>query len=423
MGKYLYLLFIYLYPRVAKLISPFSQKARLWVEGRKHILDNIQAALAKDTSPRVWFHASSLGEFEQGRPLLEGFKKEYPGIKVILTFFSPSGYESQKNYAQADYVFYMPMDSKRNVARFYEIVKPRCLFLIKYEFWYYYLATAHQNKIPVFLVSGIFRRHYNCFKWYGGWYRDMLRLITHFFVQDHTSAALLNEIGISGITVSGDTRFDRVIEVASHKKLFPEIDIFCGGLKTVIAGSTWHEDEKELQHFAHTHPHYRFIVAPHDISEDRLKHCQQIFKNATIRLSDYKLMLEKNEVLQEGINVLLIDNIGMLKYLYRYATVCMVGGGFRGDGIHNVLEAAVYYKPVLFGPEYEKSLEAAELVEAGGAFDVAGALELEEELTQLIHHPLVYEKACMIAGDYVRKKAGATNQILHYLQEKRLFIS
>lgn len=418
-GKYLYQLFIYLYPRVAKLISPISAKAKLWTKGREKIFDTIREKLKDETATRVWFHASSLGEFEQGRPLIEGFKAQYPHVKIVLTFFSPSGYEQQKNYMGADYIFYMPMDDPKNAVQFYELIKPNCLFLIKYEYWFYYLAAAHRRNIPVFVVSGLFREDFSFFQWYGKWYRQMLYYVSHFFLQNEQSEALLKGIGITNTTVCGDTRFDRVLEVARQKKGFEEVALFCKNHESIIAGSTWHEDEKELRHFAHTHPEMRFVIAPHDISPERIAECKRIFQNSILH-SEYLLLYKENKPLPTGVNVLIINNIGMLKHIYRYATVCIVGGGFRGNGIHNVLEAAVYYKPVLFGPEHDKSIEAIELIEAGGAFDVKGALELEEELMQLMHHPLVYEKACMIAGNYVKQKAGATQEILSFLQEKRL---
>ncbi len=419
-GKYLYQLFIYLYPRVAKLIAPLSRKAALWSKGRENIFEKIDEKIGKDTSPRVWFHASSLGEFEQGRTLIEAFRANYPHVKIVLTFFSPSGYEQQKNYTGADYIFYMPMDHPKNAARFYELVKPSCLFLIKYEYWYHYLITAHQNNIPIFLVSGIFREDFSFFQWYGKWYRQMLFFINHFFLQDENSASLLKNFGLTNYTVSGDTRFDRVLEVARQKKSFPEIASFCANHETIIAGSTWHEDEKELRHFASTHPEMRFVIAPHNISGERIDQCMKIFDQA-ILYSDYLSLYHAKKEFPTGTNVLIINNIGILKHIYKYGKVCLVGGGFRGDGIHNILEAAVYYKPTLFGPEHHKSLEALELINLGGAFDVRGALELEEELIQLMHHPKVYEKACMIAGDYVKEKAGATQEILRYIQEKRLF--
>lgn len=418
-GKYLYHFFIYLYPRVAKLISPLSAKAKLWTAGRENIFETISEKIQHETAKRVWFHASSLGEFEQGRPLIEGFKAQYPEVKIVLTFFSPSGYEQQKNYAGADYIFYMPIDSPKNAARFYELIRPECLFLIKYDYWYYYLLIAHQRNVPVFLVSGIFQEDFSFFQWYGKWFRQMLHYISHFFLQNEQSAVLLKNIGITNTTVCGDTRFDRVLEIARQKKEFPELAAFCKNHETIIAGSTWHEDEKELRHFAHTHPEMRFVIAPHDISQERIAECKKIFINALLH-SEYLQLYKENKPLPSNINVLIINNIGMLKYLYRYGTVCIIGGGFRGDGIHNILEAAVYYKPVLFGPEHDKSLEALELIEAGGAFDVKGALELEEELMQLMHHPLVYEKACIIAGNYVKNKAGATQEILRFLHEKRL---
>ena len=419
MDRFFYIAFIRLYPFIAAIISPFNNKSKLWLAGRKNIIENIKAAIGKDNAEKIWMHCASLGEYEQGRPLLEELKKLYPHKKFVLTFFSPSGYEVQKNNALADYIFYLPMDSKNNAAAFLDIIKPSLVLFVKYEYWYYYLKEIHHRKIPLFLVSGIFFPTFSFFKWYGKMRREMLTFFTHFFLQTEASKALLKTILIENVSVTGDTRFDRVLQVASEIKQFPEIENFINQTKTIIAGSTWTDDDEALDHFANTHPELKFIIAPHDISKERLKECCTLYKHS-ILYSDYVQQINQNKMIDESINTLIIDNIGTLKFLYRYATICLVGGGFGNDGIHNILEAAVYYKPVVFGPAYENFYEAIELIDKGGAFDVEDAIELENELNDLLADSTYYTNACETAGDYVKNNAGATKAIISYLQANRL---
>lgn len=419
MEKFLYIIFIKLYPVAAVLISPFNNKARLWLAGRKNILEKIKTETQNDRSKKIWMHCSSLGEFEQGRPVLEKLKKTYSAYKLVLTFFSPSGYEIQKNNAPADYIFYMPMDSAKNAKIFLDIIQPSMALFVKYEYWYFYLKEVHRRKITLLLVSGIFFPESSFFKMYGNLYRKMLTFFTHLFVQTELSNQLLKKINIENVTIAGDTRFDRVLEVAAETKSFPEIEQFICNAKIIVAGSTWSEDDEALDHFANIHHDYKFIIAPHDISNERLKECCRLYKHSVL-YSVYVDMINKNEPLSSNINTLIIDNIGMLKFLYRYASLCFIGGGFGNDEIHNILEAAVYYKPVLFGPAHEKFFEAIELINAGGAFDVEDALELEEQLNELLTNKKLYDDACFIAGNYVKNKAGATNAIINYIQANRL---
>lgn len=419
MRKFLYIVFIKLYPVAAVLITPFNNKARLWAAGRKNILEKIQAELKDDNSKKIWMHCSSLGEFEQGRPLLEKLKQTYPAYKFILTFFSPSGYEVQKNNSATDYIFYLPIDSEKNAKAFLDIIEPSIVLFVKYEYWYFYLKELHYRKIALLLVSGVFFPEFSFFKWYGNLYREMLTFFTHLFVQTELSRQLLKKINVENVTVAGDTRFDRVLQVAAESKSFPEIERFINNTKTIVAGSTWSEDDEALDHFANIHNEYKFIIAPHDISNERLKECCGLYKHSVL-YSAYIDLIHKNEPLNNNINTLIIDNIGMLKFLYRYATVCFVGGGFGNDEIHNILEAAVYYKPVLFGPAHEKFSEAIELINAGGAFDVEDALELEAQLDELLTGKKLYEDTCAIAGNYVKNHAGATDAIMRFIQANRL---
>ena len=422
MDKFFYIIFIKLYPLVARLLSPFNEKARFWIKGRKDIFQQTEAAIAGDTSKKIWMHCASLGEFEQGRPLLEKFKESYPAYKTVLTFFSPSGYEVQKDKRPADYVFYLPIDSSQNAKKFLDCINPSLITFVKYEYWYYYLKEAQARNIPLLLVSGIFFPTFSFFKWYGKMRREMLRFFKYFFVQTENSKQLLQSINITNVSITGDTRFDRVLQVAADLRSFPEIEKFINNAKTIVAGSTWTEDDEALDHFANTHPELKFIIAPHDIGKERLKECSTLYKHS-ILYSTYIDLLNKNKPINENINTLIIDNIGTLKFLYRYAVVCYVGGGFGNDGIHNILEAAVYYKPVVFGPAFEDFSEAIELVSKGGAFDVEDAIELEDQLAELLSDETLYKEASAIAGDYVKNNAGATNAIMNYIQGNRLLIN
>lgn len=419
MDKIFYIIFIKLYPAIAKILSLFNIKAALWVKGRKNILNQIKASLSKNNAKTIWIHCASLGEYEQGRPLLEKLQQLYTGYKFVLTFFSPSGYEIKKNSHEADYIFYLPMDSKKNASALVKIIKPALIIFIKYDYWYYYLKEFHSKKIPVLLASGIFLPKFSFFQWYGKIRREMLGFFTHLFVQTENSKKLLQTINIINATVSGDTRFDRVIKVASEQKAFPEIEQFIGNKRVIVAGSTWTNDDEVVAHFTNTHPELRFIIAPHSIEKLRLKECSSLY-HFSITFSEYKKLVNENKSIPEKINTLILDNIGTLKFLYRYATICYIGGGFGKDGIHNILEAAVYYKPVVFGPEYENFYEAITLIEKGGAFDVDDALELEKQFEDLLTDDDFYMETCKISGEYVQHNAGATNVIIKYIQENLL---
>lgn len=412
MQKFIYAIFIALYTSAAKSIAPFSKKACLWLKGREQILSKLKDCFANNTRPVVWIHCASLGEFEQGRPVIEELKNLYRDYKILLTFFSPSGFEVRKNYDKADYIFYLPTDTKSNAEKFLEIVKPSLIIFVKYEFWYHYLTEAKRRKIPLLLVSAVFREHQPFFKWYGSFHREMLQCFYHLFVQNEQAAALLKSINIKNVSVSGDTRFDRVTAIANEFEPIEAVESFCANKKVIVAGSTWTEDDEELDHYVNTHPEYRFIIAPHDISKERLEECRNLYKRSQF-FSQYKSS-------STDINTLIIDNIGMLSKLYAYATICYVGGAFGEDGVHNVLEPAVYSKPVVFGPVYDKYAEALELVETGGGFSINNALDLEKQFDVLMQDKNLYDHSSRSAGNYVKHKTGATNQIISYIQEKRL---
>jgi 3-deoxy-D-manno-octulosonic-acid transferase len=414
--KIFYNLFIKLYPIAAQLLSSKNPKAKHWVNGRKNIFIRLQKAFEANTQPVIWMHCSSLGEFEQGRPVIEQLKQQYQQHKILVTFFSPSGYEIHQNYRGADWVFYLPMDSAKNALQFFDVVRPQLILFVKYEYWFYYLQEAKKRNIPLLLIAGIFRKDQPFFKWYGNFYRSMLPCFTHFFVQTEASKKLLQSIGFKqNITVAGDTRFDRVIEIAQQTIELLPIDLFIQNHTVLIAGSTWAEDDLELSHFIRSHESIKCIIAPHDIGNERIKQCLELYKNA-ILWSEWIKVASPNTHFQ----CIIIDNIGLLSKLYKYATIAYVGGGFGNDGVHNVLEAAVYSKPVIFGPEYEKYIEAIELIEVGAAWSIDSAITLEENLATLLDNPIEYEKACTSAGNYVQSKSGATKKVLEYIYENRL---
>lgn len=405
------------------MISPWNPKAKLWVEGRKNIFIKIREAVGSDlSSETIWMHCASLGEFEQGRPVLEHIKALHPNARVVLTFFSASGYEIRKNYNGADFIFYLPMDSHGNANKFIEIINPKLVLWVKYEYWYFYLTQLRKQHIPVLLISGIFRSDQVFFKWYGNLYRKMLGCFSHIFVQNDESKDLLDNINLSAsVTVSGDTRFDRVIEIAEQFTPIPVVRAFCGDSQVIVAGSTWEEDEEELDHFANTHPEIKFIIAPHEIDSHHLTEIKRLFHNA-VYFTEWEIQLNKEPDVNslKPPNVLIIDNIGMLSRLYRYATVTYIGGGFGDDGIHNVLEAAVYGKPVVFGPVYDKFVEAEELLDCGGAFSVDNALDLEKVFHVLLRSNYECTKAGDSAKSYVYLKRGATSIILNHIKDKKL---
>ena len=417
---FLYRIFIGIYPIAAWILGFVNPKAKQWHTGRKEILTQIAAALAANTKPIIWMHCASLGEFEQGRPVLEGLQKQYPNYSILLTFFSPSGYEVHKNYAGADYIFYLPMDSAGNASKFLKITNPSIAVFVKYEFWHYYLTQLKKLQIPTILIAGIFRKDQLFFKWYGSFYKKLLSCFTAFFVQDKNSQSLLQSIGINNeVYIGGDTRFDRVIEIAEAFAPIDPIAHFCNNSLVLVAGSTWFQDDETIAHFEKTNPNIKFIIAPHDITNQRLQNCLSLYKNAVL-FSDY---VKGFNTVPQNVNKLIIDNVGMLSKLYHYATITFIGGGFGADGIHNCLEAAVHYKPVLFGPVYDKYLEASGLVDAGGAISIEDALEFEAVANKLFSTEADRIKMGQHAGDFVHAHKGASAKIIHYIQENRLLTS
>ena len=404
-----------LYRAGISIVSLWNPKARLWQKGRENIIDKTQSQLTTHHSQLTWVHCSSLGEFEQGRPVIEKIKSQYPDSKLLLTFFSPSGYEIRKDYTGADWVFYLPLDSAGNAKRFLDIVKPSLVVFIKYDYWYYYLNECRIRNIPLLMASAVFRNDQPFFKWYGSLHRKMLKCISHFFVQDKESQQLLEAINIkNNVTVSGDTRFDRVAEIAEDFKPIDTIENFCYGSTVLVAGSTWPNDEKMIRQATGDLPSLKIIIAPHEIHNEHVQQIQSIFKEAILFSR-----LKTNHLQPITSNYLIIDNIGMLSRLYRYATITYIGGGFD-KGIHNTLEAAVYGKPVLFGPNYKKFKEAIGLIEKGGAISFNSADELVSALKKLLSHQNELTARSKSSSDFVKENKGATGKIMNYIEEKRL---
>lgn len=389
------------------MISPFNEKAKDYTQGRKNLFEN----LAKGVNPNdknVWFHVSSLGEFEQARPVMEKMRTLYPDHKIILTFFSPSGYNVRHNYNGADYVCYMPSDTPANAKKFLDIVNPKVIFFVKYDFWYNFLSEAHRRAIPLYIFSTIFRKEQVFFKWYGKKYKEVLSFFTHFFVQDENSVKLLAENGINNVTIAGDTRFDRVCQITQNAKNIPLVDKFVGDSRVIVAGSSWPPDEKlifEAMDRLKSKHNIKLIIAPHEIHEGHLSSIEKMLSVKNVRFS------KADESTVSENQVLIIDNFGMLSSLYKYAEIAYVGGGF-GVGIHNILEAVSYSIPVAFGTNYKKFKEAVDLVSLGSACTVRDAEELYSVFDRYLSDKALLERAGKISLEYVQKNLGAADTIL-----------
>jgi 3-deoxy-D-manno-octulosonic-acid transferase len=410
----LYNSFILFFRIGISIAANWNTKAKKWLLGRKDIWKELEVVSKNDHV--IWIHASSAGEFEQAKPVIERLKASYPSYKILVTFFSPSGYEAAKNYTAADYKFYLPADTASNARRFVQLINPKLVVFVKYDFWYYYLHTINKNQIPLLLISSVFRKEQAFFKWFGGFYKKMLFFFSQIFVQDQSSLAILKENGITNSQISGDTRFDRVIKISSGPVAIPFIKNFIGNSQVIIAGSTWPGDEAVLRK-AVSASKTKLIIAPHEVDKSNIQRLQEEFTEAIL----YSEL--KEETIFTTQNVLIIDNVGMLSRLYHYATITYVGGGFTNDGIHNILEAAVHAKPVLFGPNYKKYSEAPDLIEHGGGFSASTYKELQNIIERLLENKAEYQLACEKSIDYIRSKTGATEKILNYIQEKRLLTS
>ena len=383
--------------------SFFNEKAKLWLSGRR------QQKLVRNTHC-IWFHFASLGEFEQGRPVLEALKKitNYP---IVITFFSPSGYEAKKNSPLANQIYYLPMDNATKSAHFIDTINPVVAIFTKYEYWYHYFSALNERNIPLYVVSGIFRPKHIFFKWYGGLHRKILSFVSHFFVQDEQSLQLLKKINVCNVTVSGDTRFDRVWQNACNPKSIGLVEQFKAGSKIFIGGSTWPADEELIVTLLNEHPEWKFIFAPHEISEAKITALMKLLPVAETlcfsEIADAKKTIS-------AYRILIIDNIGMLSSLYQYAEIAYIGGGF-GVGIHNTLEAAAFGLPVIFGSNYLKFNEARDFVRLKLGFSIANAEQLKAIANTLITDKDLLNHTQSKIKDYVQAHTGATNQIVEYI--------
>ncbi|MGM0409002.1 MAG: 3-deoxy-D-manno-octulosonic acid transferase [Bacteroidota bacterium] len=402
--KLLYYIVIQTFGLLLRLASMFNHKARLFVNGRKKIFKNLREF--SDGEKVAWFHCASLGEFEQGRVLIEKIKKQSPDYRILLTFFSPSGYEIRKNYQFADYITYLPLDTPGNARKFIKLVKPDKAFFIKYEFWYFFLRELKKSHVDTYLVSGIFRKEQFFFRWYGKAFRKMIDWFDYIFVQDHSSYNLLQSYGYTNVAISGDTRLDRAVDLVNNAEEMPLVSIFKQEQLLFIAGSTWPKDEEILIRFYREHSKpFKMIIAPHEV---HLSNIERLMNN----LKEYVVIKysEANENNIAGADVLIIDSIGLLSALYRYGEFAYIGGGF-GKGIHNLLEAATWGIPVVFGPNYHKFKEAHELINLGGGFSINSYESLKSTFNEFLHDSNFLNNAGNVAKQYIEENSGATDMI------------
>ncbi len=409
----MYNIIMYLYLLGVAVVSLFNDKVRKMWRGERDAF----RVLREKVDPQaqyVWVHAASLGEFEQGRPIIEQIRRDYPQYKILLTFFSPSGYEVRKNYAGADIICYLPIDTISNARRFLRTIRPVMALFIKYEFWYNYLHILKHRNVPVYSVSSIFRENQIFFKWYGHQYGRVLKCFTHFFVQNEVSKELLAKLGITNVTITGDTRFDRVLQIKEAARQLPIVERFLGKQteKVFVAGSSWQPDEEIfIPYLAERLDHWKLIIAPHVIGEDHLKQIEkQLEGHRVVRYTD----AEKGAAVEDA-EVLIIDCFGLLSSIYHYGTMTYVGGGF-GVGIHNVLEAAVWNVPVVIGPNNKKFQEAQELLAVGGCFEITDAISFTSLMERFQQDAAFLQSAGAKAGNYVKGKSGSTAKVLSFVK-------
>lgn len=408
----MYEIVIYLYLAGVAIASLFNEKVRKMWRGDCEAIKTIRKRVNLDAD-YIWVHAASLGEFEQGRPIIERIRQDHPEYKVLLTFFSPSGYEVRKNYEGADIVCYLPIDTKRNARRFLSAIHPACAIFVKYEFWYNYLHILKRRNIPVYSVSSIFRPDQIFFRWYGRSYAKVLNCFTHFFVQNEQSRQLLSEkLGITNVTVTGDTRFDRVLSIAQQAKQLDIVENFVKGKKVFIAGSSWQPDEEIFIPYFKDKPDWQLVIAPHVIGEDHLQQIEQLLEKNNRTPQRYTHIKDSLPTGEGMGGALIINCFGLLSSIYKYADVTYVGGGF-GVGIHNLPEAAVWSKPVIFGPNNERFQEAQHLKACGGGLEITDASSFAKHMDRLIADADFLAAASKAAGDYVRSKSGATDLIVN----------
>ena len=411
MSRFIYALSLRIYSLLLHLIAPFHPKAKQWVHGRHRLFDKLRKFKEQETRPIIWMHCASVGEYEQGRPLLESCKQQYTNYAFVLSFFSPSSYEIRKNSPLVDAVFYLPLDNPQHANNWLDTLQPSVAIFVKYDLWYHYLTQLKKRAIPNILISASFRPQQLFFKFYGGFFRKMLYCFDHIFLQEQSATSLLDSITISNYTVAGDTRIDRVIQNKATGLSYPVVQQFAQNSPLLVGGSTWPKDELLLLQFLASRPDYKLVLAPHEIDTKHLNYLKNLFK-------DYYPIFysEANKApnLKES-SVLIIDNIGMLNTLYAYATIAYVGGGF-GKGIHNILEAVIYEIPVIFGPKYYKFKEAKDLINLQVAFTISNAKQLQQIIlnTQTQQQKLDLQRK---VKQYINANLGATRIILEYMQK------
>ena len=410
----MYNILLYIYEFGIFVATFFSAKVKKMWRGERETFKILKEKVDPEAQ-YAWFHAASLGEFEQGRPIIEEYRRVFPKRKILLTFFSPSGYEVRKNYDGADIVCYLPIDTPTNALRFLRAVRPVEAFFIKYEFWYNYLHILRHRGIPVYSISSIFRKEQVFFKWYGFQYRHVLRCFTHFFVQNEESKRLLGTLGIDNVMVTGDTRFDRVMQIAKESKSIPVVREFKNGRKVFVAGSSWLPDEQIFLPYFAQHPDWKVIIAPHVIGESHLEQIMSLLEGR--KVVRYTQIEADDAVTLGEAEVLIIDCFGLLSSIYKYGDVAYVGGGF-GVGIHNLPEAAVWNLPVIFGPNHQKFQEANELKACGGGFAIEGKEDFHRVMDAFLASEDDMKRAADAAGHYVSSHSGATEKLLKLLREK-----
>jgi 3-deoxy-D-manno-octulosonic-acid transferase len=407
----LYKLFLFCYPKIAKLLALFNPKAKQWCIGQRQVWEEISLKSKQIQGPTIWIHAASYGEFEQGLPIIEALKLKYPDHQVWVTFFSPSGYLNRKNDPLVDMVTYLPFDGPENAKKFISIVNPKLIVFIKYEFWYYYLNEAKSKNIPIILASAIFRENQIFFKWYGAFYKNMLSLFSNVLMQDKESYNLVAPLLTnSKISITGDTRFDRVVQTANITKEISWIALLSSD-KKIIAGSTWKEDDFILSKATAHFTQFNWIIVPHHVDQKNIANCKSIFQNS-ITLTQ----LLNNGIKLEKPMIIIVDSIGLLRTLYQYAFVTYVGGGFGSDGVHNVLEPAAFSKPVIWGQNDLKYREAIGLRENGGGFRIKNEAELVMHLNEFVQSTLHYDKVCSNAKTFIQNNAGATTKTMSVIE-------
>ena len=412
---------VFLASQILKLVALFSPKMKLFVNGRKTVFSTLQSKI-KPIDKTIWFHAASLGEYEQGLPVIEKIKEKYPNHKIVVTFFSPSGYEVRKNNTVADVTVYLPLDTKSNAKQFLDLVHPEMVYFIKYEYWPNYLHELKNRNIKTYLISGILRENQAFFKWYGSFYRDALKTFDYFFVQNENSKKLLQSIGFNNVKISGDTRFDRVVSILERDNTLDFIEEFKDNKTTIVIGSSWPKDEELLVNYINqSSDDLKFIIAPHNIKQEQILVLKNSIKKNTVLFSEKDEMLKRvqHDKLKD-FNVFIIDTIGILTKIYSYADIAYVGGGFGNPGIHNILEPATFGVPIVIGPNYSHFAEATALINMNGCVSIQNQTQLNEIFDLLIQNEDERFEKGHICSTFVQMNKGATNSIMNHILNETL---